>query len=232
MYIKPYFDTEPWRVLNRQYNIFIPICLGNKFFSAKNRPTNNVRDYLDWALDFTKEKVLFIIVDDIQITNYVARRPVSRATNLKNLARDAKEIRSNIELLTSFYPIHHQNNMDIIQWKDYAAEDPYVGSITQIVYDEFRNNELFRNDVIKTVKASVTDRKFSEDKYLLLCNYILDEFALCYSGTEYKGTYFGTFIYPESDATSDFIEKIKHRQTFPELYDKLPKDKAVFTMLS
>ena len=63
MKITSYSSISKEEVQNRQRNIFIPICLGNKFFYIDGALTQNIKDYLDWALENTKEKVLFVIVD-------------------------------------------------------------------------------------------------------------------------------------------------------------------------
>jgi hypothetical protein len=51
MDIIPYHNTNIEGINSKQYNFFIPICLGNKFFTKKNIPTSNVSDYIDWALN-------------------------------------------------------------------------------------------------------------------------------------------------------------------------------------
>lgn len=222
MRTKKYFNTNSEKVKNKDHNIFIPICLGNKFFTKKTKPTNNLIEYYYWALQHTKEKVLFIIVDDIQLSNYLVRSSTSSESQSKRrIKRESNAVKINIEQI-----IKGNTQTKVIQWKDYEEEDPYCSKTSHILYKEFKDNTTFREYIIQTVKTSVTDRPFSEKKYFLLANYILDEFSLCYSGLQYKGTTFDLFPYPKSDSALEFISNIQQKQIFPKLYEKLPKQKT------
>jgi len=233
MKIREYFNTTKENVEAKKYNIFIPICLGNKFFTYKNVLTGNVREYSNWALENTKDKILFLIVDKIQDTNhYVRNKNSSEEGSIRRVLKDGEEIKHNLERLISIYPQNEQDKIKIIRWEEYEKNDPFCMKTTSLVYKEFKNNKDFRERILNIVKTSVTDREFSEEKYWRLCDYVLDEFSLCYSGLVYGGDIYDMFIYPARDSASDFIlESVKKEEAFSKLNKKLPQQEIVLGVL-
>lgn len=223
MEIRDYINVNREDIDSKKRDIFIPICLGNKFFSSNGILTNNVRNYLDWALENTREKVLFVIVDRIQDTNFYVRN--NSRTEKASIARVLKEgdiLKVLVMELISNLPKGKQDRVEVIKWEDYQNSDPLWAHITHTVYKEFKNNQEFREAVIHCVKTSVVDRHFSENEYLRLCDYVLDEFCLAYSGLKYRGIHFGLYIYPVTDSVLDLIEDIKRGEIFPKIKEKLP----------
>lgn len=224
MQIKQYYNFSTQDFDQKKTNIFIPICLGNKFFVIDGLLTDNVKEYLNWALEHTKERVLFVVVDRIQDTNFFVRN--NSRTEKASIAHVLKEgiaIKNVVENLIETLPSTQKNKVEVINWSDYQSSDPYWGYITHTVYKEFKNNQDFRNMIIDSVKTSVVDRKFSEDQYLRLCDYVLDEFCIAYSGIKYKDTHYGLYPYPVTDSVLELIESIKKGDMFPKVKDKLPE---------
>jgi tRNA-dependent cyclodipeptide synthase len=220
-----YLNTNIEEIESRKHNILIPICLGNKFFSNKNEITDNVRKYTEWALSHTKDKVLIIVVDKIQDTNYYVRSSgsKSRAASLRRVLKDGQEIKRNVlSMINISFSESERGKIDVICYEDYEKADPTCTEITQKVSVQFNNDEDFRTSVLGAVKFSVNDREFSEEEYLTLCKYVLDEFALVYSGIEYDGKYYGLYVYPETDAVVDLVVSIQQGNSFIELNKSLP----------
>lgn len=233
MEIREYINTTKKDVDSQKYNIFIPICLGNKFFMEKNLINENVEKYLNWALEHTKNKILFLVADKVQYTNYYVRnKRKTEKASLNRVLKDGKEIKKGLEKLVKKLPKNKRDKVDIIQWEDYENYDSFYCKTTSLVYKEFKNNKDFRKEVLRAVKNTVTDRKFDEDKYLKLCNYVLDEFSLSYSGVDYKKYYYEMMIYPKTDSTVYFFEEIKSGKSFPKLHEKLPKEKVAVVILN
>lgn len=233
MEIRQLFNTTKKEIESKKFNIMVPICLGNKFFVNKiviNK--ENMRNYITWALKYTKNKVIIVIVDKIQNTNYNVRSNNTRGYNQRKVLRDGFGIRLELEKFLKEFSKEEQEKIKIIQWKEYEKEDSFWKETTNLVYKEFEENKEFRNTVLNTVKTSVTDRKFSEEEYLELCKYILDEFSLAYSGTIYKKDYYGLYLYPFVDSTVHFLDKIQKGEIFPELSQKLPKEKMALMILN
>ncbi len=225
MEVVDYVNTNSKEVESRKHNILIPICLGNKFFSHKNEITDNVRKYIEWALKFTKEKVLILVVDKIQDTNYYVRSSgsKSRSASSRRVLRDGQEIKNNIlSTIKNSFSDTEREKIDIICYEEYEKTDPNCIEVTEKVYAQFKDDASFRESVLGAVKSSVNDREFSDEEYLTLCEYVLDEFALVYTGIEYGGRYYGLYVYPEIDAVVDLVASIQQGHSFIELHKKLP----------
>ena len=234
MKIREYFNTTKEEVESKKYNIFIAICLGNKFFlNGTEINKKNLREYLNWSLEHTKDKVLILIADKIQATNYnVRNKNNTKGVNMRRVLRDGTRIKESLNKLVVELPKDKQNKIKIIKWEEYERQDPFYSETTNLVYEEFKKDKKFKEEVLSDVKTSVTDRKFSEEEYLKLCNYVLDEFSLVYSGLEYEEDYYGMFIYPGMDSTSYFIENLQKGKIFPELNKKLPKEKVALVIMN
>lgn len=233
MQIKQYLNINKEEVDFKKRNIFIPICLGNKFFSEKGVLSQNVRDYLDWSLSNTKEKVLFVVVDRIQDTNfYVRNNNKTEKASVVRVLEEGDILKTALAELIKALPEEQQRIVEVVKWEDYQNSDPLWAHITHEVYKEFKNNSEFRNMVLTCVKTSVVDRKFSEEDYLRLCDYVLDEFCLAYSGIKYGNTHFDLYVYPVTDSVLDFIEAIKRGDIFKKLQEKLPKQKTGVIILN
>jgi len=216
------FLIEKKDILSKKFNIMIPICLGNKFFVEKNIPTENIIKYISWALNNTCEKVLVIVVDRIQDTNYFVRNHSrTEFASLRRVLKDGNEIKENIlDIITLNFP-DEQNKIEVIRYDDYQKNDIHWAEITHAVYKEFKNNSKFSEAVLNSVKSSVTDREFSQEEYWRLCDYVLDEFALAYAGINYKNINYGVYIYPEPDAVVRLVENIQKGLIFSNLNKKL-----------
>lgn len=203
-------------------NIMVPICIWNKFFLDDTKPTENIAEYIKRALEKTKEKVIVIVVDEIQISNRIVRNNShSLEHNKRRLVKKWIEIQNNIQEIINSLPESQQKNIEVIRWHEYAENDPYCKNTTDIVYKEFDENLDFRNEILRTIKESITDRQFTEEEYLTLCKYVLDEFAIVYHGPTYKNIFYWLLIYPFADEVVKMFEKIKTGAIFPEIKNKL-----------
>jgi len=216
----------------KKFNILVPICVGNRFFLDGTTPTENINKYINWSLGHTKEKVLIIIVDEIQISNWVVRNSnSSRGANMRRLMRRGEIIEKNILNIIKKLPKSSQEKIKVVRWREYYENDTFCKKVTEMIYSEFKTNNEFKEKVLEIIKRSITDRAFDERSYITLCKYVLDEFSLVYHGVNLEGIWYGLFIYPETDEVSDLIEDIKTKKNFPELSNKLDKQKIAVVFL-
>ncbi len=225
------FNTDKNSVLNKKFNIFVPICLGNKFFINKYELTKHVEEYIEFALKHTKEKVIILIADKIQATNYAVRNKKSFVISQENVLLERLKIKNKVlELIKNNFP--KNTNLEVISYSEYEQGDLYNRDTTLAVYKEFKNNPEFARAVFETVKTTQKDRKFTDQEHLKLADYILDEFSLVYSGLTYKGIYYGVFLYPNIDSTVYLIENIQLGNLFKKLSDILPRQKCGVVILN
>ncbi|NTW30102.1 MAG: hypothetical protein HGA33_02410 [Candidatus Moranbacteria bacterium] len=223
MNIKKYFYISQEEFISRERNIFIPICLGNKFFFNKDVPSENIKKYLGWALMHTKEKVLFVVVDKIQDTNFFVRnKRRTEQASLRYVLKQGEIIKNEIEKIIHRLSQQDQKRVEVIVWEDYEQEDPFWHQTLELAYAQFKNKKKFKESILDAVKKSVTDRVFTIEEYLKLCEYVLDEFSIVYSGVTYQGVLYSVYPYPETDAVLELIEKIKENAIFHDIHTKLP----------
>lgn len=226
------FNTTKEEIENKNFNIFVPICVGNKFFLDNITPTKTIYKYIEWALERTKEKVLVLIVDEIQITNWIVRNSnIPQEQNMRRLMRKGEGIKEKFEELIGKFSEKEKGRIRIIRWEDYRKNDLFCDNTTKAVYKEFKNNLKFREEILKSVKTSITDRTFEEKDYVTLCNYVLDEFSLAYHGTKFNKTYYNLYVYPYTDEVLEIIEKIKEGKIFLELSKQIDKSKTAVALL-
>lgn len=227
MKIKKYFNATKEDIKARKYNIFIGISLGNKWFTKEN-----LRECLNWALKHTKDKVLFLIGDKIQAINYNIRNNNPSEYNLRRALKNGGKMKKIIRNLISELPKEKQNKIEIVRWEKYEKLDGFYKKYTPRVYKEFEKNKKFQKKVLKLVKLLIKDRKFSNEEYLELSKYLLEEFVGSFSGVKYKSTYYGIYIYPQESILHHFIEKIQKGEIFSELNKRLPKEKVALVVLN
>ncbi len=232
MNIEKYFCISQKDLDLQKRNIFIPICLGNKFFFYKDVPSENIKMYLEWALLHTKEKVLVVVVDKIQATNFFVRnkRRTEQASR-RYVLKQGEIIKNEIEKIIYRLSQQDQKRVKAIVWKDYEKDDSFCKQTTELVYTEFKQNRVFQENILEAVKNSVTDRVFTVEEYLKLCEYVLDEFSIVYSGVTYQGVLYSVYLYPETDAVLELIEKIKENVIFHDIHTKLPSTKTGVVIL-
>lgn len=234
MQIKECFSTTKEDIEAKKYNILVPICLGNKFFAKGDEINDNVRKYVKWALENTKGKVLILVVDKIQNTNYFVRNHTrTEEASRRRVLKDGEKIKENIkQVLLDSFSLEERSKISLIRYEDYEDSDPDCIPVTHKLHEEFKNNPEFSQAVLKAVKSSITDRTFNDAEYWRLCDYVLDEFALAYNGVEYKGDYYGLFPYPVTDSVLYFIVDIQQGKIFTEISKKLPERKIGVVILN
>jgi hypothetical protein len=225
-----YYQTTKEEILSKKKNIFIAICLGNKFFLNKDKSLNkeNILNYIYWALENTKDKLLLVIADDIQLTNYIVRNKNSVERNIKRIIDESKKIEAELNEIISTLNQKQQEKIKIIKRKEYEAEDKFYKKTTNIVYQEFNSNKFFKDTLFEITKKTVNDRKFTDEEYIKLCKYVLDEFSLIYSGVNIENVYYDCLLYPYMDPTGYFFEDIKNKKICIEIEKKLPQEKVAY----
>ncbi len=221
MKIESLFGISEKGIFEKKHNIIIPICLGNKFFSENFIPTNNLKEYIKFALENTKDKVLILIVDKIQDTNIFVRMTNKTEIGATTLAiKQGVKIKENlIKMLQKEFSSF--NNIEVINYLDYENNNPNSLKITHLVYKFFKNNKDFQKEILDSVKNSVKDRRFTKEQYLKLCDYVLDEFALCFNSLNFNTINYDLFLYPDVDEVLILIENIKSNKKFLKLKNQI-----------
>jgi len=217
MRIVSYFNTLESEVVSRKYNIFIGISLGNKYFTEEH-----IKKYVEWALGHTKEKVAILIPDAIHAINYQGRNGYSDDRSQRKALREGEKIRSTFEsILGGFSPLE-RSRIEIMRWKDIETEK-YQAKVS-ILFDEFKKNSDFKEEVLTIVKESVsTDRPGGFD-YEKLAEYPLRELPSLLSGFEFKGIRYSLLPYPGISRLDHLVVDLQENRRFVDLAKRLNID--------
>ncbi len=227
MKIRKAFNTTKKEIESKKFNIYIGISIGNKWFTKEN-----LREYLNWALKYTKSKVLFLIADKIHAINYGVRNKKNRKNAIKKAINEGSKIELRLSKIISKVTKKDKEKIEILRWSEYEKEDKFYSIYTPRIYKEFKDNLKFKKEILNLVKSMINDRKFSKEGYLRLSEYLLEEFVALYSGINLSLNYYNLYIYPQETKISKFLEKIQKRKIFPELNKKLPKEKVALAIVN
>lgn len=203
-------------IKSKEFNIWVGISLENKWFNKEN-----LKEYILWALKYSKSGITVLIADTLHAVNYEVIDDYNHNKAYRRTIREGDKTQKIIEGIISELPKLEQKSVNIARWEDINNKER--AKEKQILYKEFRNNKKFREEIRKIV-ISFTDRlseKFSQESVDKLATYILDELPELLSGFKYKGTHYNLYPYPKNTAVAEFVEKIQKKDIFPELHKKI-----------
>lgn len=214
MRIATFLNIKESDLLSKKFNIFIGISLGNKYFSPEN-----IKNYLSWALDNTKEKVAILIPDKIHAVNYEIKSGYSKE-RAKNLAsRESEKVRNVCENILSQLTQEKRALVDILRWEDIETKEHK--DMVEVFNSEFQQNEKFRNLVIEIVKENVESEKLDDLDYEKLATYPIEELPMLVSGIEYGGLRYDLLPYPGISKIDHLAIDLQEGKDFPEITKKL-----------
>jgi tRNA-dependent cyclodipeptide synthase len=211
----------------RNFNIYLGISLGNKWFTKEH-----IKEYMLWALEYSRGRVGVVVADSLQAINYQYRDNYSREAALKRALRYGDGFVSMIEEIISELPEKDGERIDVIRWAD-VKKDPNYNKTLTVFVSEFQQNKKFKNALVEIVRdfTKRLDREISEERAEKLCYYLLDELPELTNGFNIKGTYYNCFLYPEDALLLQFIEKLQKKEIFPEFHEKTSIKNNVFVQL-
>ena len=222
------FATEK-QIFNKEFNIFIGISLGNKWFTK-----SHLRLYLRWALDNTKERVIFVIADKLHAVNLEVRNDYNSMRALRKALREGNNIERIVRELIAELSKEEQMLLDVIRWDYFEKSEAHIKGV-KIFENEFDNNPQFKKISLSIVSEAVNSkkggRKFEGGKIIKLSKYFIGELPEMLNGFEYNGVYYNLYPYPFSLAFGEFVEQIQRKKIFPELHNKMKIGNNVLVVL-
>ncbi len=203
----------------KKFNIFIGISLGNKFFNKEN-----LKSYLEWAVQTTKDKVLILIADKPHLINY---NIFNKYGPVKARSRASKEREKINKLITGILcELPLRNRVVVANWGD--IEDSQYFRDFNLLQDELKRNFEFKKAInsVSTSFAKKRKRILTETETLELNNYVLLELPTMLSPVRFDGNEFGVYIYP-GESFSPLITRILGEAAFSNLRSKLNLKRVV-----
>lgn len=219
MRIENYFNTTKEEINQKRFNILLGISLGNKYFSE-----NNIREYILWAIENTKEKVLILVPDKIHAINYEVRDGYSRKRAMHVSKRKGEDVKKIVEEIISELPQKYADICKFAFWEE--IENEFHEKQLNFLIKEFGKNILFKNEIIEITKESCGNKKIDADGFEKLAAYVLHELPMLISGVEHEGFFYGLLPYPGLSKIDNLVFDLQESRKFPELAEKIGiKDK-------
>lgn len=214
MKIKTYLNTIKKEVESKSFNIWIGISLGNKYFTKEN-----IKKYILWALENTKDDIAVLIGDKIHAINYEIRNNYTRERALQVALRKGQEIKQAVSKIVNQLPKDKQDKVHILSWKDIENNEDYKYFRNEIL-KEFKNNPTFHKRIIAISKEN-TVFKFTEEEFEKLSSYVLSELPLFVNGLRFKRKIYNLIPYPGIGKIDLLTMDLLKGKSFPELTKRL-----------
>lgn len=203
---------------NRRYNLWLGISIDNKFFTPIN-----IHALIQFALRFTKEKILLLVPGRMHATNYYYFEKQRRAEALKRGFADEDRVRENLQQIIATLPTTLQRAITIANYDDIST--PRFIKQRETLFREFGRQEKLYTDVLAVTREMVLARKRTPTAHFLesLALYVIQELPLFLDGiqTLNHSTVYNAILYPGMGKLDELVQKIKTEGEYATLRDKL-----------
>lgn len=214
MEITTYLNTTERDVSDKKFNIIIGVSLGNKAFTRES-----IRDYLFWATENTKEKVVILIPDKIHAVNYEVKCGYNKDRANKVATREGEKVEQIIKDILNSFSLQNRSKVQILKWGDIETEE-YKKQVA-ILHDEFKTNSDFKKQMIGIVKENIKLDRLSESDYEKLSVYPMEELPLLVGGLEYNGIKYELLPYPGISQIDYLAIGLQNKTMFTDIAEKL-----------
>ena len=136
-----FFNATKEEVEEQKYNVFIGISLG----VLKPLTKEMAKEYIEWALKNTKNKVVILIADEIAKFNYKVFNSYSEGKSERRAIRESDEYLDFFQQILLEFSKDEQKKILILRWKD--IWDERKEKIKEILEEEYKSNKNFKYKV-------------------------------------------------------------------------------------
>ena len=223
MKIVRYLNTTKEEVESKKFNIWIGCSLGNLYFNEQN-----IKEYILWALQYTKDKVLVVIPDRIHAINLEVLDGYSRERSHKVALRKGDEKVQIVENIIKTLPEKDKQRIVVARLSD-VEKSKYHDYRIKELFEEFNKKGDFYKTIISIVNenSKVKTKKLTQEQLEKLSEYVLSEIPIFLNGAKYGGkpedggkTY-SLNIYPGLGSVDYLLNDLQKSTLFPELSKRL-----------
>jgi len=215
------FGINEEELNSKLFNIFIGISLGNKFLNKEL-----AEEYLRFALEKTKEKVVVLIADEIDAINWEIFRDFSKEDALEKVKNKGEGLAEMFQNIISKLESETNENLHekvrVIKWIDIKTKNFLTAE--KFIVEEYENNFEFKERILYFVDeyAKIRKKSVSDEERDKLASYIIAELPTLIQGIEYDKDLYQIVFYPTyvSSGMSEFVLDIQNG-VYPNLLEKL-----------
>jgi len=211
-----YFHVTQEEIEKKLFNIFIGISLGNKLLTP-----DLAEKYVKWAHAYTKDNVVVLIADDIDVTNWVVFRGLNKEEAEKKVREKSYGMKGMFDkairnLARKENDPSYIANVHIIFWSDIRNKG--YDHLKKILVEEYKTNEKFKERVLYFVNEYVElrDAEVSEENKDRLADYIVSELPTLLGGIYWNDTLYNLILYSTyiNSGMSKFVLDIRGGKYF------------------
>ncbi|MCD4666438.1 tRNA-dependent cyclodipeptide synthase [archaeon] len=216
MKIKKILDATKEDIENKKFNIFVGISLGNKYFTKFR-----IKEYILWALKYTKEDVLVIVADRLHTVNFEVIKGYDKEKAEKAALKVGQDVLNSVQHIINSLPKDKIDLVKVVRWDDITENKDYQES-SKIIFEEFEKNKKFRDYILNIVKENLgIHAPKEEDKIEKLANYVLGELPMFMKGIEFGEKHYTLIPYPGLTKIDELVHGLQNNILFKDLAKKL-----------
>lgn len=213
MQFKDIFNATRESIETKEWNPYLGISVKNKYFTPEN-----IAAFTSWGGDRAKEGFALLVVDIPQRINNEVFDKSCPEKALDKAFRQSDIILDSCRKAVEALPDEKRDRCVILEWPD-IMDSVYRGN-TRLIFDVFRENEPFRDYIVKSVSENLGSiiNRLDEERLLTLCHYILYEISEFLCGFVSDGIHYNLCAYPGPITTltrdllrQDFFQPIHAR---------------------
>lgn len=191
--------------------------MGNKYFTKEN-----IKKYILWALENTKNDVLVLIADKNHAINYEVPNGYNPERALQVALRKGIETEESVKKIVRGLPKEKHRLVKVCKLED-ARKSAYYQNKIKIFLNEFQNNSKFHDFIIQIIKENLNAKadNLNSEELDKLALYILDELPIILNGVEFEGEIYDLHPYPGLSSLEDLFMNLQDENMFPDFVKKL-----------
>ncbi len=216
MRIENILDADIKAIEYRKFNICIGISLGNKYFTKPR-----VKEFIEWALRYTKNDVLVWVADLPHAVNFEILKGYTKERAEELAIKKGQEIINSVQKIINSLPKETQSKVYIANWNSISRDETTLNH-KKAVYEEFKSNPDFKLFVLNLVKKQL-DKRCPKEEYKIerLASYALEELSVLINGIRYGDKAYTLMPYPQATKLNELIHGLQNNELFPKLAQKL-----------
>ncbi len=212
------FNANKSEIESKKYNVFIGISMGIKPLNAEL-----AKEYINWALEHTKDEIVILIADTIAKINYQVFSGYNENKSHKRALKEGENHVKFFEKVLLEFPKEKRDKIKILRWDDIFSDR--LKKMSDALENEFTNNNDFKKKILYFVEeyAKRRGKKLNTAELNYLAKYMFFELPTMFEGIKFKDTNYKLLFYPTfvDGGMSEMIVGIMNNKIFPELKKKL-----------
>lgn len=204
-------------IVNKQRNIWLGISTSLKPYNQEQ-----AKQYLEFIINYSKNRALVFIGDEISSINYQELERMSLQNALRKAERIGTKYEERFEQIKKTLSQEEQEKLEIIKWRDVWNEEQ--NTKYELLKEEYTQNNSFKKEIEAPIIEYLKNRRrtITHKRLETLSNYVLREMPFLLEGIQHQGIHYEVMLYPTyRKSLSEFTTNILTKKEYQYLREKL-----------